>query len=163
MRQTAKVSPTPRLIKIGEATKVEDDVTASDVTMETSEPEELDVTDAYYRDYYDAIIADDFESVGQFLSLSDDRARDKMMNSPFKYPIISLGELDNTDDGWYFEVRYPVLLAGVVGSLGVLGVFIDNGADFTITDSAGCNILHALCAESYIFPEKVFYYCYYHY
>ena len=116
MKRTSKISPIQRQTSITESKNGQ--IVFRDVSMESSPPNDvLDVTkSSQYTDYYDSIIADDYESVGQFLSLSDGEEKARLLNLPFRFPSISLGKNDATEDEWFFEVRYPVLLAAVVGS-----------------------------------------------
>ena len=151
MSHTAKVSPVSDNMDIDSHQGGR--ISLSDVSMATSGSDELDVTLQTLRTYYDAIIADDSATVSHFLSVSDDQERCRLLNYPFRYPTVAMGMRDITEDQHYFEVRYPVVLAAVVGSLNVLDLFLQHGVDFTVEDDGG-NVLHALCFEGFKFPNK---------
>ena len=147
MRETSTVTPMRR------PTCISGDISLRHTTMAASGSVVLDVTLQTIQDYYDAIIADDSDTVDDFLSVSDDEELFRLLNSPFRYPPVAMGMLDVTEDQNYYKVRYPVVLAGVVGSLNVLDLFLEYGADFSVADE-GENILHALCFEGFMFPTK---------
>ena len=106
-----------------------------------------------FFDWFNAIITDDIQYINSRLESSTEAEKWHLLNGAFDYGDANGLKLKDNHDQSLRIVR-PLCLAAVFGAREVLKFFLKSGANVSVTDNNGYNVIHCMIAFSVFEPEK---------
>ena len=95
-----------------------------------------------YSDWFDAIRCDDVTAAAAIIEEANPSEKLRLLNGVFTYRNLGCLPVKQRRK----DLTRPLLMTATFGSLGVLGLMLEQGADPEVTEEGEMNILHALVA-----------------